>query len=254
MTRVVWSSATSGQGLLYGLLCMAVQGRGGLVEDQNPWPFEHYPRNGDPLFLASGELEAALSDDRVPAIRKALDKSQDMGHFGSPLDLPAARAGTPVGQIVENALVEQHRVLRHDPDDGAQTVLCDLAQILSINEDTPTGDVVKAEQQARQGRLAGPTVADDRQLLPRLDREVQTPQDFPLRLVVKIDPFKAHPPLAQNQGFGIPAVGDLGLLLEQLAMMKVTPMAMIPPWPKFKMDIEDWLLTATPSQSLRVRS
>jgi hypothetical protein len=79
------------QGLLDGLLGVAVQRRGGLVEDHDARALEDGPGDGDALLLAAGELEPALADQRVPAVRQALDEGADVRQLGGALELFAAR-------------------------------------------------------------------------------------------------------------------------------------------------------------------
>jgi hypothetical protein len=59
-----------------------------------------------------------------------------------------------------------------DADGGAQAVLGQVADILPVDQDAPAGDVVETEQEACQGRLARPAVADDGQCLTGLDPEI----------------------------------------------------------------------------------
>ena len=49
-----------------------------------------------------------------------------------------------------HAVVEQHRVLRHDADRAAQACLPDFANIRFVDQDASVADIVKAVQQARQ--------------------------------------------------------------------------------------------------------
>ena len=88
------------QGALDGLLGVAVQRGGRLIEDQDARPLEHGPGDGHALFLAAGELEPALPHPGLPAVREGLDKGPDMGHLRGPLDLGLGRLGAPVGQVV----------------------------------------------------------------------------------------------------------------------------------------------------------
>ena len=53
---------------------------------------------------------------------------------GGRLDLLARRAGAAVADVVEDRIVEQHRVLRHHADRGAQRGLRDVADVLSVDQ------------------------------------------------------------------------------------------------------------------------
>ena len=58
------------------------------------------------------------------------------------------QAGMLVGimDIVEDRLVKQHRILRHDTDIFAQAGLGHITDILAINQDTSFIRLVEAEQ------------------------------------------------------------------------------------------------------------
>ena len=88
------------QGLQDQLLGVRVQARGGLVEYQDARPLEYRPGNGDALFLAAGEFQAALADDRVIAPGQRHDEVVDAGEPGGLLDLLTAGAGAGIGDVV----------------------------------------------------------------------------------------------------------------------------------------------------------
>ena len=70
-------------------------------------------------------------------------------------------AGLAIGDVVFDRVVEQHGVLRDDADGGAQGLLLHVADVLAVDQDAAAGHVVEAEQQARDGGLAGAGRADD---------------------------------------------------------------------------------------------
>ncbi len=49
------------------------------------------------------------------------------------LDLGLARFAAPVGDVVADGVVEQHRVLRDDADGRAQARLLDLGDVLAVD-------------------------------------------------------------------------------------------------------------------------
>ncbi len=119
-----------------------------------------------------------------------------MGHPRRSLDLRSARARTPISQIVENALIKQHRILG------------DISQVLTVDQDAPAGHVVEAKQQPCQRGLSGPTGAHHGQLLSRFDRKLQSPQDLPLGLVMEIHPLEMHLAPVQDQRLGAGPIDD----------------------------------------------
>ena len=132
------------------------------------------------------------------------------------LDLGAARAGPAVGDVVVDRVVEQHRVLRHDADRAAQAVLRDLADVLAVDRDRAGVDVVEAEQQPRQRRLAGAARPDHRDCRARRDREVDVVQDRPPRVVAEVDVPEARPRRAAPRAAGAPGRSSIsGCVVEQ---------------------------------------
>ena len=202
--------------LLDGLFGVAVERRGGLVEHQDARTLEDRPGDGDPLLLPARELQAALAHHRLPAVGQRLDEGPDVGHLGGLLDLGPTRVRASVEQVVVDALVEQHRVLGDDPDGGAQARLAHRADVLSIDQDAPAGEVVEPEQQPAEGRLAGSAMPYHRQGGPRRDLEAQILEDRPLGLVVEAHAIKDHLARTRAQGGRARAVLHLGGALEEL--------------------------------------
>jgi hypothetical protein len=122
-------AAEGAQFFLNGALGLGVERGGGLVEDQDRRVLEDGAGDGDALLLAAGELEAALADHRVIAARQGGDEVVDAGGAGGGLDLAACGAVAPIGDVVADGVVEQHRVLGHHADGGAQRVLVDIADV-----------------------------------------------------------------------------------------------------------------------------
>ena len=60
------------------------------------------------------------------------------------------RLGPAVADVVEDGVVEQHRVLRHHAQRRAQRRLRDVADVLPVDGDAAAGHVVEAQQDARR--------------------------------------------------------------------------------------------------------
>ena len=70
-------------------------------------------RNGKPLTLAAGELDAALADDRVIALREALGELVDAGDATGGKKLLLGRIGPGEHDVVADRSIEEERVLQH---------------------------------------------------------------------------------------------------------------------------------------------
>src|SRR6185369_2451009 len=64
------------------VLCGAVDGAGGVVQDQNARIREQGPSDGDPLTLATGKGDSALTHYRFVAVGETLDKVMRLSRLG----------------------------------------------------------------------------------------------------------------------------------------------------------------------------
>jgi hypothetical protein len=102
------------------LLGHGVERRGRLVEHQDRRRLEDGAGDGHALLLAARQLEPALADHGVVALRQAQYEVVDLGEPGGLLDLLVAGIGAAVADVVADRVVEQHGVLRHHADRRAQ--------------------------------------------------------------------------------------------------------------------------------------
>ncbi len=191
MTSVVRFFDTRSSASWMSLLGVAVERRSRLVEQQDRRAFQDGAGDGDALLLAAGEFQAALADLGLVAFRREADEAVDLRLPRRLLDLGVGRIPAAVADIVADGVVEQHGVLRHHADGGAQRRLRDVADILAVDQDAAAGDIVEAEQQPRDRRLAGAGRADDGDGVPGRDVEAQAFEDRPRRLVGKRNVLEA---------------------------------------------------------------
>src|SRR5947207_359844 len=84
---------------------------------------------------ATSASSAARADGRLVAVRQLRHELMDIGEPCGFLDLLGAGTGPSIGDIVADAVVEQHRVLRHHADGAAEALLRDIADVLAVDED-----------------------------------------------------------------------------------------------------------------------
>ena len=77
------------------------------------------------------------------------------------------------------------------PIGGAQALLGDVGDVLPVDQDAAALDVVEAQQQVDQRRLAGAGAADQPDLLAGLHVERQVVDDARLAAVVEADVLEA---------------------------------------------------------------
>ena len=103
------------------------------------------------MFLTTRQLQAALTDLGFQPLGQAHNEVFQLCHAQRLPDLLLARSGFAVSDVVANAVVEQHGILRHHTYGLTQAVLGYTTDILSVDADCPGRHVVETEQQTRQG-------------------------------------------------------------------------------------------------------
>ena len=162
MVRVVRPWASFSRALAHQDLAFVVQCAGGLVQDQDGRVLQEDAGDGDALLLATGELDAALTDVGVEAVLQGKDEPLGTGQTGRFDDLLAGGTGLAVGDVVRHRAAEQIHVLLDDADVLAQALEGDVLDVLPVDEDAAAGHIVEAGDKVAQGRLAaagGPTSA-----------------------------------------------------------------------------------------------
>ena len=157
--------------LLDRALVGRVERRRRLVEDDDRRIFQQRARDRHTLLLAARQLEPALADRRVVALRRRRDELVDLRRPRGRDHLVAAGARPAVCDVVFHRVVEQHRVLRNDADRAAQARLRHVAQVLAVDRDAPDVHVVEAIQQPRERALARARRPDHRDRLCGRDFE-----------------------------------------------------------------------------------
>ena len=127
------------------LLGLRVERRSGLVKQKYPWAFEDGPSDRYALFLSPGQFQATFPNLRLVAVGRVLNEVTDRGKLGRLDHLFLGCAGSAIGDVVVYSIVKQHRVLRDDADSGANAILGDIANILTVDPNCPSLNVVESE-------------------------------------------------------------------------------------------------------------
>ena len=129
------------------LLDLGVDGRRGVVEDQQPRPADQGAGQRDPLSLPAGEGGAPLAE---PGVEPPRERGHEAVGLGRPQRGPHLLVGDvgAQGDVAADVVVEQERGLRHEGDRRRQLALGELAQV----------DPVDAGSGPRRGRRAGSAV------------------------------------------------------------------------------------------------
>ena len=135
-------------------------------------------RQRDLLPLAAGQVDAGvepLAERGVVALGKAGDQLVGAGLLARADDRLAVG---DLWHVAEPDVLRGRRlvvdvVLEHRADLRAQLVGIEVADVDAVDQDPALDRVVEAADELEQRRLAGAVAADDRQGLPRLDREAR---------------------------------------------------------------------------------
>src|SRR5665811_739925 len=163
----------------------AVDGAGGIVQDQDARLGDQRPGDGEPLPLAAGERDTALADDRVIPM---LHLDDELVRLGVPGGLDDDRAVDvivePEGDVVGDAAGEKRDILLDGRDLGAQRIEVPVADIDAIDQHPPGIDVEHAVDQACQAAFAGAGFADDRQSFAGFRAEADIGEHWPLLFLI----------------------------------------------------------------------
>ena len=152
-------------------LCLCVQSRRGLVQQDDGWGLQDGAGDGHPLLLPPTQLEPPLPHHGPVLLGEAEDTAVDVCVLCRLLRFLIRRLCVAIANIVADAVVEEHRVLWHDPDTLPQRILLHFLHVLPVNGDGSILDVVEPEQQANDGALASPAGPHQGQRVARLHAE-----------------------------------------------------------------------------------
>src|SRR5207302_9218308 len=106
-------------------------------------------------LLAAGEADAALANAGVVGGGELGDEAVGVGGPGGGDNLLHRGVGVAVADVVEDAVVEQERLLLHEGEVAAEAVAGDGAEVAAVEGDGAGGGVVEAQEQVEDGALAG---------------------------------------------------------------------------------------------------
>ena len=126
-------------------LGLGVQGRGGLVQDEDRRVLEQGPGYGQTLALAAGQVGALFAQDGVVAAGQAFDELMGIGEPGRGDHFLATGLLLAVGDVVVDAHGKELGFLEHDGDVVAQAFDRHIAQILAVDTDGALLRIVEAQ-------------------------------------------------------------------------------------------------------------
>ncbi len=145
-----------GQRVLHQHLRLRIEGRSGLVEDQDRAGSQQGAGDGDALALAHREEVPPFADHRVVAPGKFTDKIVGKGRPGRRLHLLHTDVHPAIGDVVPHRLVEEDDLLGDQGDLVPQRLHLQRPDIPAIHFQHPAGDVEEPRDQVDQGGLPRP--------------------------------------------------------------------------------------------------
>ncbi len=194
---------------------MAVERTRGFVQEKDRRLLKDGAGDCNALLLTARQLQPALADHRPVALGKLADEVIDLRQSRRLVDLLLGGIRTPVLDVVEDRIVEEHGILRHHADRRTQALLGHIANVLAVDGHATGGDIVEAEQDAPYGRLPRPRRANNGHHLASWHLERDVLQDRPVRLVSEVNILETDRPAIDPQGLGVRLVDDLRMLVEQ---------------------------------------
>ena len=186
-----------------------------LVEDQERRVLQECARQRDPLALATGELNPALSDRRRIAARQARDEVVRARRLRRPHDVEVACSRAPVSDVLPDTGRKQHGLLEDDGELVPQVGEAVVAQVHAVEEDGAGRRVVEAGQETHEGRLPGSSRPHDRDARAGRHCERDVVQYRTVRIVGEEHVLEFHRASGAHEGSRVESLGDIGPLVQQ---------------------------------------
>ena len=112
--------------------------------------------------LTAGEASSPFADRGLVALRKGHDEVVDLRGSGRGLDLAIGRAGPGEANVLADRRVEQHRLLRDDPDLGEERLMRDLPEVPAVDRHRALLRIIGPRNQVKDRALARSVAAHQR--------------------------------------------------------------------------------------------
>src|SRR5699024_2677801 len=126
---------------------LGIDGAGGVVQNQDLGLFQQGAGDAQALFLAAGNIGAALLDPGVVLIRELLDKFVGLGQLAGFQDLVIGGVRVAPAQVVLDGAGKQHVLLQHNGHLVAQCFQVIFPHVVAAYLDGAFGHIVQAGDQ-----------------------------------------------------------------------------------------------------------
>ena len=191
-------ASQSFEGLLDEVLGFGIDGRSGLIEEQNGRILQKGACDGDALTLASAEKDAAFANFGIEAVWQRADEvfGTRVAQSEPQIGLGGIRASKM--KVLTNGSGEKEAFLRHIRDGAAQRGFAERGDVRAIECDAAALRLVEAHEQLKQRAFAAAGRADDGHGLACFGAQRDLVQNFAFGRVAEADGLKGH--FAANLG------------------------------------------------------
>ena len=192
-----------------------VHGGRGVIEHEHARPADERPSERDPLALTARERHTPLAGDGVEALREGEHERLGPSDPGRRRDVLGG-VGLAHGDVLDDGVGEEERLLEHHADRGAQLGGLDVVGVDTADADRAGGRVGEADEQVAQRALARAGGPDDGHDLAGRHREGEVGQHRHVGLVGEADALELDRQGTRGQrgadvGLGRPGLGEHGV-------------------------------------------
>ena len=191
----------------------AVDVRGRLVEDEDPWVGQQRPSDRDQLPLSRRKAAATLSDRMLEAGWEAARDRVQSDHLGDPGHLLVTCLRLGEAQVFGDRAREQERVLEHNSELLSIPEQIELPEVNPVDEHGTAGRVVEPSGELGKRRLAATGLADNCVAGPRRDGQLDSVEDLAVA-VGEVHSLERQLTLEAADRPRTVGAADVGLLVE----------------------------------------
>ena len=191
-----------GNGVLHGLLRHGVHRGGRLVQDQDAGVGQDGAGDRQQLLLAGGEEASALADLAVQAFFHPVYDKLRGGHPQGLEDLFVGRVLPAVAEVVADGSGKEIGGLQDVADAAVEPELGPFPGVPAVDQDLALRRLIETAGQVDQGRLARARLADDRDVGPLRDLQIEVLQDH----LISVRIHEGHIPELHLSVQGLPVL------------------------------------------------
>ena len=165
------------EGGLDEVLGLGIDAGGGFVEEEDGRVLEEGAGDGEALFFAAREFDAALADIGVELLGERFDEGLATGIRESGPELFFGSVAAGEEEVFAHGAVEEEGLLSHVADIFAQGGFVDLGELVPIDEDAALVVVIEARQEVDDGGFASSGGADESDGLAGEGFEIEVGED-----------------------------------------------------------------------------